>query len=136
MSDGGLSVSSEQAGSLVEHAQAELPNEACALLGGDADTGRVTSLHPARNRLASPYRYDVDPNDLVRIVHDIEARGEALVAIFHSHPATPAVPSPSDLREARYPVIHLVASLAGPSPAVRAWRITGGEAAEVPLTVE
>ena len=136
MSDGGLSLSSENVDSLVEHAQAELPNEACALLGGDADTGRVTSLHLARNRLASPYRYDVDPNDLVRIVHEIEARGEALVAIFHSHPATPAVPSPSDLREARYPVIHLIASLAGSSAQIRAWRVTDGEAAEGPLTVE
>lgn len=136
MSDGGLSVSSEMVASLVEHARAELPNEACALLGGDAISGRVTSLHPARNRLASPYRYDVDPHDLVRIVHEIEARGEALVAIFHSHPATPAVPSPSDVREARYPVIHLVASLVGPSAQIRAWRITGGAAAEILLTVE
>ena len=136
MSDGGLSLSSELVGTLVEHAQAELPNEACALLGGDADSGRVTSLHPARNRLASPYRYDMDPNDLVRIVHEIEARGEALVAIFHSHPATTAVPSPTDVREARYLVTHLVASLAGPAPVVRAWRIRGGEAIEVPLAVE
>ena len=136
MSGGGLSLSSELVESLVAHAQAELPNEACALLGGDEDRGRVTSLHPARNRLASPYRYDVDPDDLVRIVHDIEARGEALVAIFHSHPATPAVPSPTDLREARYPVVHLVASLAGGPADIRAWRIAGGEAAEVPLIVE
>ena len=136
MSGGGLSLSSELVESLVAHAQAELPNEACALLGGDADTGRVKSLHLARNRLASPYRYDVDPNDLVRIVHEIEARGEALVAIFHSHPATPAVPSPTDLREARYPVVHFVASLAGGSAEIRAWRIAGGEAAEVPLIVE
>jgi proteasome lid subunit RPN8/RPN11 len=121
---------------LVEQARAELPNEACALLGGNASTGRVSSVHAARNRLASPYRYDVDPDDLVRTIHEIEARGEDLVAIFHSHPATPAIPSPTDLREARYPVIHLVASLAGPSAHIRAWRFVGGEAAEVTLTVE
>jgi len=121
---------------LVELARRELPNEACALLGGDSDTGRASSLQAARNRLASQYRYDVAPDDLVRIIHDIEASGEELVAIFHSHPATPAVPSPSDLREARYPVIHLVASLAGASAEIRAWRIADGEAAEVPLTVE
>lgn len=133
---GGLTLPHGLAERLVEHAHAELPNEACALLGGDADTGRVSSLHLARNRLASPYRFDVDPDDLVRIVHDIETGGEALVAIFHSHPATPAVPSPTDLREARYPVVHLVASLAGGPAEIRAWRIAGGEAAEVPLTAE
>ena len=132
----GLTLPHGLAERMVEHARAELPNEACALLGGDADLGRVSSLHLARNRLGSPYRYDVDPDDLVRIVHEIEARGEELVAIFHSHPATPAIPSPADLREARYPVVHLVASVAGGSADLRAWRLAGGEAAEVQLTVE
>jgi proteasome lid subunit RPN8/RPN11 len=132
----GLFFPFEVARRLLDHARAELPNEACALLGGD-EAGRVTSLHLARNCLASPYRYDVDPEDLVRIVHDIEGRGESLVAIFHSHPGTLAVPSPSDVREARYPVVHLVASLADPDgPVIRAWRLGAGRAREVPLRVE
>lgn len=137
MADGGLSISPDLVGQLLEHARAELPNEACALLGGGEAAGRVTSLHLARNRLASPYRYDVEPVDLVRIVHDIEAAGQALVAIFHAHTATPAAPSPSDLREARYPVVHLIASLADPdAPIIRAWRIAADRAVEVPLRVE
>jgi proteasome lid subunit RPN8/RPN11 len=132
-----LSLSPVLAQRLLDHARAELPNEACALLGGDEAGGRVMSLHLARNRLASPYRYDIEPDDLVGIVHDIEARGEALVAIFHSHPGTPAVPSPSDVRDARYPVAHLVASLAEPGPPVlRAWRISPEGVREVPLRVE
>jgi [CysO sulfur-carrier protein]-S-L-cysteine hydrolase len=133
----GLIVSRELARGMLDHARGELPNEACALLGGDEASGRVTSLHLARNRLASPYRYDVEPDDLVRIVHDIELCGEALFAVFHSHPATSAVPSPSDLREARYPVVHLVASLADAGrPVIRAWRITANRAREVPLRIE
>jgi proteasome lid subunit RPN8/RPN11 len=137
VADGGLSMSLDLAGQLLDHARAELPNEACALLGGDEDAGQVTSLHLARNRLASPYRYDVEPDDLVRIVHGIDAAGQALVAIFHSHPGTDAKPSPSDVREARYPVVHLIASLAEPdAPVMRAWRITADRAAEVPLRVE
>ena len=86
---------------------AELPNEACALLGGAG--GVVTSLHPARNAAASPYRFELDPADLVRVVHAIEAAGEELVAIFHSHPASGPEPSPTDLREARYDVVQLIA---------------------------
>jgi len=133
----GLSLPSELAQRLLDHARAERPNEACALLGGDQAAGRVTSLHLARNRHASPYRYDVEPDDLVRIVHDIEGRGESLVAIFHSHPGTPAVPSPSDVREARYPVVHLVAGLAEPDgPVIRAWRLGADRGREVPLRVE
>lgn len=120
---------------LLEHASAELPNESCALLGGDPVGGHVTSVHPTRNRLASPYRYDVDPSDLVRIMHELEARRDALVAIFHSHPASPAVPSPTDVREARYPVVHLVASLSGIEHTLRAWRIEGPRVYEVPLAI-
>ena len=132
----GLRLPSEHARRLIDHARQELPNEACALLGGDGATGTVTSLHLARNRLASPYRFDVEPEDLVRTLHDIEAAGEALVAIFHSHPGTPAVLSPSDLREARYPAVQLVASLVEPGlPVLRAWRIGADDVNEVPLLV-
>ena len=131
-------LSEELARLLLEHAGAELPNEACALLGGDAASGTVTSLHPARNAAASPYRFDVHRADLVRIVHAIDAAGEDLVAIFHSHPATPPEPSPTDLREARYDVAQLIAGTetpSGPMRGLRAWRFSHGRAVELPLEV-
>ena len=103
------------------------------MLSGHPATGRVATVHLARNWLTSPYRYDVHPDDLVRIVHRIEQCGEELVAIFHSHPAGPAVPSAADVREARYRVVQLVGD---PSTGeVRAWRIHGSEIAEVPLAI-
>ena len=131
----GLSLPAAIAMQLLEHARGELPNESCALLGGDPDRGHVTSVHPARNRLASPFRYDVEPRDLVRIIHQIEEGGDALVAIFHSHPRSAAVPSETDVREARYPVVHLVASLADAEPVMRAWTIEAATAREVTLTI-
>ena len=115
-----------------------LPNEACALLGGDPATGVVTSLHLARNAAASPYRFELDAADLVRIVHAIEDAGESLVAIFHSHPATRAEPSATDLREARYDVVQLIAgteSSSEPMQSLRAWRFSDGRAEEVPVEV-
>ena len=130
-----LSVPATIARRLLAHARRELPNEACALLAGDLDAGRVTTAHPARNLLASPYRFEVDPRDLVRIVHAVERRGADLVAIFHSHPAGPAIPSPTDVREARYDVVHLLASPSRADGALRAWRIEGGDAVEVPLAI-
>ena len=125
---------------MLEHARAELPNEACGILSGDLATGQATSFHPARNAEASPLRYNVHPDDLIRIVLGIEDAGEDLVAIFHSHTGSPAVPSATDHRAAQYPgVFYVLASLADPaappSEALRAWRIEGGQSSEVPLTL-
>ena len=136
----GLTVSPELAQGLLSHARAELPNEACGLLAGSLATGQATTFHPARNAEASPLRYNVDPDDLVRITFAIDDAGQDLVAIFHSHTRSPAVPSATDRRTAMYPEpFYLLASLsdpgAPPERALRAWRIHGGQAFEVPLTI-
>jgi proteasome lid subunit RPN8/RPN11 len=118
---------------LAAHVRAELPNEACGLLSGDLAAGRVRSFHPARNEHASPLRFSLDPRDLVRITYEIERAGEDLVAIFHSHPNGVAEPSPTDLREARYPAaLHL---LSGRDGALRVWRIRDSLADELWLEV-
>lgn len=124
----------------MHHARAELPNEACGLLSGPLGSGRATRFHPARNAEASPLRYNVHPEDLVRITFAIEDAGEELVAIFHSHTRSAAVPSATDRRTAMYPdPFYLLASLseadAPPARALRAWRLHGGEALEVPLAI-
>ena len=122
------------------HARAELPNEACGLLSGSLASGRATAFHPARNVEASPLRYNVHPEDLVRITFAIEDAGEELVAIFHSHTRSAAVPSATDRRAAMYPdAFYLLATLAHPdapaASALRAWRIYRGQGFEVPLTI-
>ncbi|HEX5578404.1 MAG TPA: M67 family metallopeptidase [Candidatus Limnocylindria bacterium] len=134
----GLTVPQAVAEMLLAHARAELPNEACGLLSGSAAEGVVTSFHPARNVEASPLRYAVHPEDLVRITFAIDDAGEDLVAIFHSHTRSAAVPSATDRRAAMYPdAVYLLASLsdagASPAAALRAWRIRDGAASEVPL---
>ena len=127
------------AAEILAHLRAMLPAEGCGLLAGDAGSGRVDAFHPARNRLASPTAFDLDGEDLVRIVMGIEAAGADLVAVVHSHPRTAAVPSPADLREAAYPVVQLIAGLAdpaaGPRAALRAWRYDGTGAREVPIII-
>lgn len=136
----GLVLPRSVAEELLAHARAELPNEACGLLAGSLTTGSATRFHPARNAEASPLRYTVHPEDLVRITFAIEDAGEELVAIFHSHTLSPAVPSATDLRAAMYPdPFYLLASLADPDApperALRAWRIEGGQSSEAPLTI-
>jgi [CysO sulfur-carrier protein]-S-L-cysteine hydrolase len=124
---------------LFDHARAELPNEACGIIAGDLATGRATAFHPARNEEASPLRYTVHPDDLVRIVLGIEDAGQDLVGIFHSHTHTPAVPSPTDHRNALYPdAFYVLVTLAEPDTApaaLRAWRIRDGVSREVPVSI-
>jgi len=136
----GLAIPRAVAAAMLDHARAELPNEAAGLLGGSLADGVATVYHPARNAERSPLRYAVHPDDLVRIVYGIEEAGQDLVAIFHSHTRSPAVPSATDRRTAMYPdAFYVLATLADPSApperALRAWRIHGGEAFEVPLRV-
>jgi proteasome lid subunit RPN8/RPN11 len=125
---------------LLAHARAELPNEACGLLSGSEADRLVTTFHPARNAEASPLRYSVHPEDLVRITFAIEDAGEDLVAIFHSHTRSPAVPSATDRRAAMYPdAFYLLASLADASASLedffRAWRLRDGQATEAQLLI-
>ncbi len=136
----GLTITPAVAAQLMAHGLAELPNEACALLSGSLSLHAATHVHPARNSEASPLRYNVHPEDLVRITYAIEDAGQDLVGIFHSHTRSPAVPSATDRRTAQYPdVFYLLATLADPAApaarALRAWRIHGGQAFEVPLHI-
>lgn len=136
-----LTIPSSVADELLEHARAEVPNEACGLLAGNLASGRATAFHPARNEEASPLRYNVHPDDLVRIVFGIEDAGQDLVGIFHSHTHTPAVPSATDLRTAQYPdAFYVLVTLsdpnAGPADSLRAWRIRDGASTEVELRID
>jgi len=129
---------------MVEHARAEYPNEMCGLVVGDrsaAEGGRALRWEPATNKAASPYRYELDPSDLLRLTLATEAADEVFWAIVHSHVRSPAVPSPTDLGLAFYPdALYILVSLseieADPGtgePSVRAWRIAEGVAAEVAI---
>jgi proteasome lid subunit RPN8/RPN11 len=136
----GLTISTALGAELLAHARSEVPNEACGILSGSLADGRATTYHPARNADASPYVYTVHPDDLVRIVMGIDDAGEDLVAIFHSHVASPAVPSPTDRLQAMYPdAVYLLATLidphTAPMQALRAWRIRDGEVTELPVRV-
>ena len=130
----GLRLPAAVANQVLSHARDAQPNEACGLLAGDAASGEVRAFHRARNERASPRRFSIAPEDLVRLTYAIEAAGLEMVAIFHSHPSGPAMPSPTDIREARYPdALHLVAGRGG---RLRAWQIRDGAATEVLLTIE
>lgn len=121
---------------LVDHARAGAPLEACGIVA--ARSGLPERFYPATNAARSPVRYNIDPQDLLRITLDIEAQGTTLWAIFHSHPQTEAYPSQTDIRLAFYPeAIYLICSLADPAqPHLRGFRIEGLRVTEMAVSVE
>jgi [CysO sulfur-carrier protein]-S-L-cysteine hydrolase len=118
------------------HAQECYPEEACGIVAGAClDVG--TALYRGRNLSPEPrVAFEVDPGTLARQL-DLEDAGLAITAIYHSHPAGPATPSPIDISrmsEAYPDSAILICSLTDvESPVLRAFRVIRGQAREIGL---
>jgi [CysO sulfur-carrier protein]-S-L-cysteine hydrolase len=128
-----LRIDDDQYEALVAHARAEYPNEACALLAGR--DGVVERVYALPNAEASPTFYVVEPRAQLRAMNEMDDLGLDLVGIYHSHVATAAYPSRTDVELAAYPeAAYLILSLADPdAPVLRAFAIRDGEVSEQPL---
>jgi len=109
----------------------ELPLEGCGLLAGKE--GKVQHIYPIRNQLASPIAYEMEPAEQLEAMVDLEDRGWEMLAIYHSHPHGPDIPSNTDVAKAFYPeAIYIIVSLrVQDQPLVRAYSIETGQFIEV-----
>lgn len=127
---------------MVRHCVEGLPNEACGFLAGrDRSAERI---YPLTNAAESPVYYRPADKEMVQAMNDIDDSGTELVAIFHSHVASPPEPSTTDVREAHYPdAVYVIVSLEDrQSPRARGWliekedwRAETGDLSEVSLVV-
>jgi [CysO sulfur-carrier protein]-S-L-cysteine hydrolase len=113
-------IPAEVRSALVEHAEAEKPNEACGLIL--LRNGVAERFVPGRNAAASPYRFELEVDPEVWFLED---DGYEL-AVFHSHPSSPPRPSRTDVEniglwEGRPYVI-----LSLRTGELAAWTIAGG----------
>jgi [CysO sulfur-carrier protein]-S-L-cysteine hydrolase len=131
---------------MIDDARAGYPNESCGLILCDAAAaagGRALRFESTRNAAASPYRYEIHPDDLYRLSVGADEADEVFWGIVHSHTHTQAVPSPTDVGLALYPdALYILVSLSGDeshpmtgTPSVRAWRIVEGVTHEVVLEI-
>jgi proteasome lid subunit RPN8/RPN11 len=102
---------------MVAHAQEDLPNECCGMVGGS--NGEADAVIRVANSAASPLRYEMDPQEQYNALKQIEDRGGELLAIYHSHTKSAAYPSQTDVNQAvAWPdQIYLIVSLADPDAA-------------------
>lgn len=99
------------ANNILSQAQQSPDSEICGLLGGQQ--GQALTCYPIQNQAANPdHRYQMDPRQQIEAMRQMRVADEELVAIYHSHPAAPALPSKTDIAEANYPeAVYLIISL-------------------------
>ena len=116
---------------IVEHALSERPNEACGVItGSNGNPTRVYRMKNVVEEKVRPYRFEMDGKELLLLLADLDLLDEEIWAIYHSHVATEAYPSPTDVRFASgWPdSFHIVISLADPKkPIIKVFKIVDGE---------
>ena len=125
---------------MVALAKADLPNECCGILAGP--DGKVMKAYRMSNVEASPYRFSMDPMELVKVDSEAGENDWELLAIYHSHTGSEAYPSDTDVRIAKgtaglWPDVRyvLVSLMDMDNPSVRIFEITDGTVTEEPFEV-
>ncbi len=137
MGNNAVEISKDLKEQMLQHARRELPYEACGVISGNSEK-EAKHYYAARNELQSTTRYNIEPEDLYRIIMDIEKKGHEIWGIFHSHPASPAYPSGTDLEQSYYPdAYYLIASFTDArKPVLRAFKIVDRQVEEIKLKIK
>ena len=93
---------------IVEHARRDHPDEACGVIAGPYKSDRPVRHIPMVNAAMSTTFYEFDSTDLLRLYREMDDRDEEPVVIYHSHTATEAHPSRTDVALAQEPGAHYV----------------------------
>jgi proteasome lid subunit RPN8/RPN11 len=136
-----LNIKQSLVDAMVAHARADHPDEACGVIAGPAGSDRPERFIPMVNAARSPTFYEFDSADLLRLYREMDARDEEPVVVYHSHTATQAYPSRTDIAYASEPEAHYVLvstrdGVAQEDPVeVRSFRIVDGEVSEEPIEI-
>jgi len=103
-----LEISSELVDQIVRHARADHPDEACGVIAGPVGSGKPERFIAMINAARSPTFYEFDSADLFKLYREMDDRDEEPVVIYHSHTATEAYPSRTDISLASEPGAHYV----------------------------
>ena len=127
-----LTIRRDLVDAMIAHARADHPDEACGVIAGAAGSDVPARFIPMANAARSTTFYEFDSGDLLRLYREMEANDEEPVVIYHSHTATPAYPSRTDINCAAEPNAHyvLVSTRSQQDTEVRSYRIIDAEVTE------
>jgi len=119
---------------LISHCKEAYPFEACGILAGKGNV--VRKLYRMTNIEKSGFSYLMDPKEQFSVMKELRAQGLEMTAIYHSHPASDAFPSPKDIDLAFYEdSFYVIASLVREEPLVKAFEVRNGSVREVEIAV-
>ncbi|HEY1624013.1 MAG TPA: M67 family metallopeptidase [Streptosporangiaceae bacterium] len=132
-----LSISTRLYEQIVAHARKDHPDEACGVLAGPEGSDRPERFIPMENAERSPTFYRFDAKEQLRVWREMDDNGEEPIVIYHSHTATEAYPSRTDISYASEPNAHyvLVSTRDEDTTEFRSYRILDGVVEEEPVAV-
>ena len=132
-----LTISRALQADIVTHARADHPDEACGVIAGPAGSDRPERFIPMTNAERSPTFYRFDSMEQLKVWREMDDRDEEPVVIYHSHSATEAYPSRTDISYASESGAHYVlVSTRDPDDAeFRSFRIVAGTVTEEEVRV-
>ncbi len=132
-----LTISAELRSKILAHALADHPDEACGVIAGPAGSNRPERFIPMLNAERSPTFYRFDSLEQLRVWRELDDRDEEPIVIYHSHTATEAYPSRTDISYASEPAAHYVLVSTGDAqaPEFRSFRIVDGVVTEEDVVI-
>jgi proteasome lid subunit RPN8/RPN11 len=132
-----LQIRRELVDEILAHARRDHPDEACGVIAGPEGSDTPERFIPMLNAARSPTFYEFDSGDLLRLYREMDAEDEVPVVIYHSHTATDAYPSRTDVSYASEPEAHyvLVSTKEPDQHQFRSYRIVDGVINEEPVEI-
>ena len=132
-----LVIDQETVDAIVDHARRDHPDECCGVVAGPAERDRPERFIPMVNAARSSTFYEFDSMDLLKLYKEMDQRDERPVVVYHSHTATEAYPSRTDVAYASEPDAHYVVVSTRDEETVefRSFRIVDGEVSEEEVKV-
>lgn len=122
---------------IIDHARRDHPDEACGVIAGPEGSDRPERHIPMVNAERSPTFYRFDSGEQLKVWRSMEDSGDAPIVIYHSHTATEAYPSRTDVNLASEPDAHyvLVSTRDPDRHELRSYRILDGAVTEEPVNI-
>src|SRR5215470_11299938 len=132
-----LTISGGLRAKIIAHARKDHPDEACGVIAGPAGSDNPVRFVPMQNAERSPTFYRFDSREQLRVWREMDDNDEEAVVIYHSHTATEAYPSRTDISYASEPQAHYVLASTRDEAQTefRSYRILDGKVSEEPVTI-